>query len=408
LSDPKDPFIPLARPTFGPQEERAVAEALRSGWVSQGPRVLEFEKALAEFLGCQHVRAVNSGSSAILLALKALGVGPGDSVAVPAFTCAATALPVLALGAEVAFADVGLATFNLAWAEAERALRPDTKAIVLVHLFGRMADAAGFASRCRERGIGLVEDACLALGAKQRGRAAGSLGAAGCFSFHPRKVITTGEGGAVATDDPAIAQCVESDRNYGAAASAWQRFQSGVGSLAGFSRVAYNFKLTDLQAAVGLCQMARLPAFLAERRRIAAAYAEALADVSGLRLPSVPADEAETAHQAVVCLWAPDEPERLLADAAALARAVASREVLRGELASRGIAFSDAAQFMPGLPVFGGSAGEEGALARRFPASFLAAKLSFALPIFPGMTAGEIARVCEAVRAGARKARGAR
>ncbi len=395
--------IPLARPLLGAEEERAVAEVLRSGWVSQGPRVAEFENALAAFLGCKFVRAVNSGTSALMLALKSLGVGRGDSVVVPAFTCAATALPALALGAKVAFADVDLETFNLTWDDVEEALRPNTKAVVLVHLFGRMANARYIEARCRGRDIALVEDACLALGARQKGRAAGTLGAAGCHSFHPRKMITTGEGGAVSTDAPGITMAVESDRNYGAGASAWERFQKDVGQLEGFTHLGFNFKLTDIQAAVGLCQIARLQGFLDARRAIAARYAAGLADVPGLRLPSPPRDPAEDVHQAIVCLCAPDDPYVLLDDSAALARAVALRETLRRELTARGIAFSDAAQFLPGLPVFGGSPANESKLAQAYPASYIAAKLTFALPIFPSMTEAEVDRVCQAVAEAAQR-----
>ena len=409
------PFIPLARPTLGAEEERAVAEVLRSGWVSQGPRVAEFERRLAEFLGCRFVRAVNSGTSALTLALKALGIGPGDSVVVPAFTCAATALPVLALGAEAVFADVDPSTLNVAWAGVEAALRRNTKAVVLVHLFGRMADAAGLAARCRERGIHLVEDACLALGAKQAGRAAGTIGVAGCHSFHPRKIITTGEGGAVCTDDEALAQSVESDRNYGAASSSWARFQKGEGSLRGFERLAFNFKLTDLQAAVGIVQMGRLPGFLAERRRLVAIYRSALADIPGIVVPA-PAEPEEDACQAMVCLWAP--ARQLVVRPSGrkdtglsphyeqeLGAAVASREAIRAGLVARAIAFSDAAQFLPELPVFGGSGpGDDGPQAGQWPVAFLAARLAFALPLFPGMTPEVVERVCQAVREAARGA----
>jgi perosamine synthetase len=398
--------IPLARPTFGKAEERAVVKVLRSGWISHGPRAIEFEKRLADYLGSKHVRVVNSGTSAILLALKALGVGPGASVVVPAFTCAATALPVLALGADVAFADVDLATYNLAWPKVEKVLRPNTKAVVLVHLFGRMADARGMGSQCAERGIHLVEDACLALGARRAGGSAGTLGTAGCFSFHPRKVITTGEGGAVCTSDDALAASIESDRNYGAACSAWARFAKQEGRLRGFGRLAFNFKLTDLQAAIGLVQMRRLPQLLRKRRRIAAYYRELLADIPGLVLPSEPGEEEADANQAFVCLWAPMLPQELLNDNRAFNAAVASRELIRRELTSRGIAFSDAAQFLPGLPVFLASSHDRAAtLCETCPSSYLAAALSFALPIFPGMKADAVEQVAKAVGRAARKAR---
>jgi perosamine synthetase len=397
MSAPSENVVPLARPTLGVEEEQAVCEVLRSGWVSQGPRVIDFENALAELLGCKYVRAVNSGTSALMLALKAFDVGPGDSVVVPAFTCPASALPVLAVGAEPVFADIELSSFNTTWRLVEPAIRPNTRAVILVHFFGRMADAAGLAPRCRDRRIVLIEDAALALGARQAGRQAGTIGDAGCLSFHPRKMITTGEGGAVCTDDPRVVAHVETDRNYGAAVTAWARFQENVGRLQGFERLAFNAKLTDLQAAIGVPQVARLPGFIAERRRIAAAYRESLAGLPALELPVDPDDPEEHVYQAFVCLWKPEPVESLLADRAALQRAVSSVGVLRSEIAAGGVAVSDAGQFLPSLPVFRSRTAEHDP-GEACPAAELAAKLTFALPIFPGMTEREVERVIQAVR----------
>ena len=394
------PVIPLARPVLGSAEQAAVRDVLASGWLSQGPKVIEFEKALSEYLGCQYVRAANSGTSALLLALKAVGVGSGDSVVVPAFTCAASALPVLAVGAKPVFADIDLATFNTTWHQAERVLRPDTKAVILAYLFGRMADAPMFAEQCRVRGIALIEDAALALGAKRAGRCAGTFGSAGCFSFHPRKMITTGEGGAVCTDDPDLAAQVRSDSNYGASVSAWDRFQENVGRLRGFQRVAFNMKMTDIQAAMGTVQLARLSEFIAARRRIAARYRDAFSGIPMFRLPAPSNDAEEDVCQAFVCIWTPKPLESLLADPRLLERATEAAERFKSDVAAQGIAVSDAAQFLPELPVFRAEiAGVDAAAA--YPNALVAAKLAFALPIFPGMTDEQIDRVIHAVRAAA-------
>jgi len=395
--------IPLARPSFGTEEEHAVCEVLRSGWVSHGPRVVEFEDKLAKYLDCKYVRAVNSGSSAILLALKAIGVGPGDSVIVPAFTCAATALPILALGADPIFVDVEVSTFHMTWSNVADAIRPDTKAVIQVHLFGKMADAYEFSTRCRERGIVLIEDACLGLGAKQNGKAAGTLGTAGCFSFHPRKIITTGEGGAVCTDDPNIAESVEHDRNYGAVSSAWSRHQKREGALKGFERLAYNFKLTDIQAAIGTVQLDKLSDFIDERRRIAARYTEALRDVPGLQLSVQAHDEQRDVKQAFVCLWTPFPIERLLTDSSAMKRALNSLEIFKSELIAKKIAVSNAAQFLPALPVFHTKSEAITKIQDNYPVSYLVDKLSFALPIFPGMTWNDQDRVIKSVISSYRK-----
>jgi len=392
----KENAIPLARAVFGSEEERAVCDVLRSGWVSHGPRVVEFENVLADYLGCRYVRAVNSGSSAILLALKAVGVGPGDSVIVPAFTCAATALPILCLGAEVVFADIDLSSFNMSWADAERVVKRNTKAILLVHIFGRMADAPAFVTACEQRGISLIEDACLSLGARMNGRAAGTFGVAGCYSFHPRKMITTGEGGAVATDDDTIAGSIERDRNYGAARSAWSRFQTNVGELEGFERMAYNFKLTDIQAAIGIVQMMRLSDFIQEHHRIAAAYREQMEDLPGIELPTRVSEECDV-NQAFTCRWAPLPANELLSDETALARAVSSLRSFKASMISEGVAVSDAGQFLPGLPVFR-AAGTTGELLRgQYPSAYLAGSLSFALPMFPWMRHEDQARIVDRV-----------
>ncbi len=395
--------VPLARPTLGAEEERAVCEVLRSGWVSQGPRSLDFEKALADYLGCRYVRVVNSGTSALMLALKAVGVGPGDSVVVPAFTCAASALGVLALGAKVEFADVEPASFHSTWEHIRPKVTPDTKAVILVHLFGRMAGAAGLAAGCRQQGLIFLEDAALALGATSGSQFAGTVGSAGCLSFHPRKMITTGEGGAVCTNDPQIAARVEVDRNYGAAAMAWTRFEKNVGQTEGFERVAFNAKLTDLQAAVGIVQLSRLAELIAERRRIAATYREALADVPALYVPPPPENAEEHVYQAFVCVWQPEPPDVLPDSDTALKRAVCSAQIFKSAVAARGVAISDAAQFLPGLPVFRREANED-VLREAYPVAYLAAKLAFALPIFPGMTSQEIDRVTSAVRQAAERA----
>lgn len=380
----KENVIPLARAVFGPEEERAVRDVLRSGWVSHGPCVVEFENTLADYLGCKYVRAVNSGSSAILLALKAIGVGPGDSVVVPAFACAATALPILCLGAEVVFADIDLFSFNMSWVNVQKVIKENTKAILLVHIFGRMADAPAFMSACEHRGIALIEDACLALGARMNGRAAGTFGVAGCYSFHPRKMITTGEGGAVATNDEIIAGSVECDRNYGATRSAWSRFQTNAGELEGFERPAYNFKLTDIQAAIGVVQMRRLPEFIREHRRVATAYREQMQDLPGIELPTRVPEECDV-NQAFVCRWVPLPANEMLSNETLLAQAVSSLRSFKVGMISEGVAVSDAGQFLPGLPVFRAVGVTDAQLREQYPSAYLAGATSFALPMFPWM-----------------------
>ena len=385
--------IPLSRPFLGPEEEAAVCEVLRSGWISQGPRVEEFEKKLAELFGCQHVRAVNSGTSSLMLALRALNLNPGDSVVVPAFSCAATALPVLEIGTKPLFADIDLASFNVTWETVERVLEVNTKAIIVAHMFGRVAQIDLIARECERRGLILIEDTALALGARKGGRCAGTFGTAGCFSFHPRKILTTGEGGAVCSNDPQIAQRVTSDRNYGAAQSAWSRFQSGDGSPRGFSRVAFNFKLTDLQAAIGLVQLGRLPWMISRRHAIAHAYEAELAGNAVVLPPQFPTVPDEHVFQAFVCRWMPELLNQDGAPSPKLVQAENSLSAFKESMRQSGVAISDAAQFLPELPIF-----NQQQLCYECPNAYLASRLAFALPIYPAMTESDTNRVLESVK----------
>lgn len=391
--------VPLARPSFGPEETEALRQVLESGWVSQGPRVEAFERGLAELLGSKEVIAVNSGTSALMLALRGLDIGAGHSVVVPAFGCAATALPVLETGARLLFAEVDPTRFNITWETIARALEPDTRAVVVVHMFGQVAEIEAIAAQCRQRNLLLIEDAALALGARCANRSAGTFGQAGCFSFHPRKILTTGEGGAICTQDPQLAARARSARNYGAAQAAWTRFQTGDGSPQGFSRLAFNCKLTDLQAAIGLVQLQRLPRFLQQRREIAKRYHLGLADCPNLTLPAWPGAVEEHVFQAYVCTWTPHSPGQLPVSAAEMTQAEESLGRFKGILSKAGIAVSDAAQFLPGLPVFGGRADNHFC-----PVASAAAKLAFALPIFPSMSGQQIDRVIEGVQLAARDA----
>jgi perosamine synthetase len=259
----RDGLIRLAWPDLGADEVAAVADVLESGHLTMGPKVVEFERELARVCDVPHAVAVSSGTAALHLALLALGVGDGDEVIVPAYTFPATANVVALTGARPVLVDVEPETMNLDVAKAAAALTPRTRAVVGVHLFGRPLDWDALQDVVPED-VALVEDAAGALGARHRGRPCGSLGAVGCLSFHPRKVITTGEGGAVTTRAAEVAEQVRTLRHHGQA-------EEGDFVVAGF-----NYRLSDLQCAVGLVQLRRLDELLAARRRLAAAYAERL------------------------------------------------------------------------------------------------------------------------------------
>lgn len=282
--------IPIALPSTGEEEWLAVEEPLRSGWLTQGPKVAAFETAFAERHGTAHALATTSCTTALHLALAALGIGPGDEVIVPAFTWVATANVVVHCGATPVFADVDATTFNIDVADALSRVTPRTRAVIPVHLFGLCADMDALRAGLPD-GVAVIEDAACAAGAAYKGRPAGALGDAAAFSFHPRKVITTGEGGMLTTNDATLAARAEVLRNHGASISEEQRHHGPRPYiLPDFNVLGFNYRMTDLQGAVGLVQLGKLDGFIAERARAAAAYREALAGIDWLRLPEEPAD----------------------------------------------------------------------------------------------------------------------
>jgi perosamine synthetase len=265
----EDADVRLARPDTGAEEAAAVAEVLESGMLTMGAKVGELEDELARACEVGHAIAVSSGTAAIHLAVLALGIGPGDEVIVPAYTFPATANVVALAGATPVLVDVDLETFNLDPAQLE--VTPRTKAVMPVHLFGRPARLDQLPD------LPVIEDAAGALGARRQGRACGGLGIAGCLSFHPRKIVTTGEGGAVTTNDPELAERVRSLRHHGwSPSNAYDDMPAG----------GFNYRLSDILCAVGIPQVRRLEELLAARQRVAAGYADRLRDLP-LVLPSV-------------------------------------------------------------------------------------------------------------------------
>jgi dTDP-4-amino-4,6-dideoxygalactose transaminase len=277
----------IAAPYFDEREIELVRECLASGWVTQGPMTDKFEKAVARLHGVEHALATTSCSAALHLATLALGLGPGDEVIVPAFTWITSANCAEYVGARVVFADIDPDTYNLDPVAFEAAITPRTRAVVAVHLFGLAADMDPILAIAARHGIHVIEDAACAIGTTYKGRPIGGLGAIGCFSFHPRKVVTTGEGGMVTTNGAALAARVQSFRNHGSTgvAPAEQADARKPWTMATFNLLGYNLRLSDIQAAVGLAQMEKLKSLLAERRQAALRYGEMLKDVNGLSLP---------------------------------------------------------------------------------------------------------------------------
>lgn len=280
--------VPIAVPSTGDEEWEALREPLRSGWITQGPKVKAFEQAFAARHGVPHALATTSCTTAMHLALAALGVGPGDEVIVPAFTWVATANVVLYCGAVPVFVDVSPETYNIDPKAVEAAVTARTRAVIPVHLFGLCADMDQLRAAVPE-GVHLLEDAACAAGGSYQGVPAGALGDAGCFSFHPRKSITTGEGGMMTTADEELAARAEALRNHGASVPEEVRHLGNAPYLLpAFDELGFNYRMTDLQGAVGLVQLAKLDGFVAERDRWARWYIEALADLSWLSMPAIP------------------------------------------------------------------------------------------------------------------------
>jgi perosamine synthetase len=282
------PRIPIARPEMGEPEWRAIRDVIESGWVTQGPRVEAFERAVAEYCGAEHAVAVSSCTTALHLSLIVAGIGPGDEVIVPSMSFIATANAVVHAGAEPVFAEVEPDTFNLDLADVRARITPRTKAIVLVHQLGLPADIPGFTALAEEHGLKIVEDAACAIGSSYRGRRIGSHGEFVCFSFHPRKLVTTGDGGMVLTSNKEHADRLRLLRQHGMSVNDRVRSSSTAVIRESYLEVAYNYRLTDIQAAMGIEQLRRLPGMVQRRQELAAMYDERLAGHTVVKTPVVP------------------------------------------------------------------------------------------------------------------------
>ena len=374
--------LPITRPYIGEEELEAVQIPLRSGWLVQGPMVAEFERKFEAFTSIGHALATSSCTTALHLAVAALGLKPGDEVIVPGFTWVATANVVEYMGARPIFCDIDLQTFNIDVSQVESRITPRTVGIIPVHLFGLAADMDAIKAIADEHGLWLIEDAACAFGALYHDRHVGSIGDLGCFSFHPRKSITTGEGGMVTTESEDLARTISSLRDHGASKSDFDRHRgSGSYELADYDMLGYNYRLTDLQAAVGSVQMDRAGWILGERIRCAEAYDSLLGDVGWLRTPRTP-DGLRHAYQAYVCLFQPEAPTLDNVD-----RLHDRRNRLMMDLEDQGIATRPGthAAFAQGF-----YASKYGLTPADFPSSYLAERLSLAVPLFPQLAADDL------------------
>jgi dTDP-4-amino-4,6-dideoxygalactose transaminase len=339
-------MIPVMRPWLGQEEAEAAAQAVASGWIAQGPRVREFEEAFAAAIGTPHAVAVSSCTTALHLALIVAGIGPGDEVIVPSLSFIATANAVRYVGAQPVFADVELATQNLVPETVKACLTGRTRAVILVDQAGMPADLDAIRALCEPLQVTVIEDAACAVGSSYQGRPAGSGAALAAFSFHPRKLLTTGEGGMITTWDASIAARLRRLREHGMDVSAADRHRSQQPIIEHYTEVGFNFRMTDIQAAVGLVQLRKLPEMVARRRVLARRYQELLSGIPGLLTAGDPPN-GETNYQSFWILL----PEESAVDRDDLLRLLAEADIS----ARRGImaahlepAYADA---KPSLPV---------------------------------------------------------
>jgi dTDP-4-amino-4,6-dideoxygalactose transaminase len=370
-------MIPITIPYLDDAEARAAAEVVRSGWLTQGPRVEQFERALADYCAATHAVAVSSCTTALHLALLALGVGPGDEVVCPSMSFIASANAIRHAGAAPVFADVEPRTFNLDPEAAEAAITPRTRAILVVHQIGLPANIDHFQALARRHGIEILEDAACAIGSRYKGRPVGGHGSMACFSFHPRKVISTGEGGMVTTDSEDLARRLRLLRQHGMSVSDTIRHSARQVIIEEYVETGFNYRLTDIQAAIGIEQLKRLDEIVRRRRELAARYDRELAGIPWLRTPYVP-DWAEPNYQSYAVT---------LTDEAPIGRNELMQRLLDAGIATRrGIMLAHRERAYAGLD-------------RRphLPNSEWASDHSLLLPLYPQMTAAEQDRVIDAL-----------
>jgi perosamine synthetase len=365
--------IRLAVPLIDDDELAEVAQVLRSGYLTQGPKVTELEELVAELVGSKYAFAMTSATTALHLSLVALGVGPGDEVIVPDFTFPATANVVVQQGAVPVLTDIDLDTFTVDAEDIARKITPRTRAVLPVHAFGLTADMDAVNAVADQHAIPVIEDAACAIGSTYRGRQAGGLGLMGCFSFHPRKAITTGEGGMITTDDDALADRVRLLRSHGGVREEG-RFT--------FEDAGFNYRLSDILAAVGVAQFRKLDYIVKTKRALADDYRAMLADLDGVSAPVEPDWRGHVYQSYVVTL---DED--------------VDRDAVIAAMRDAGIETTLGTYALHCQPYFQRTLGHR---AGDLPRSAAAFRRSLSLPLYPGLAEDDLARVVTSLRAAIR------
>ena len=280
--------IPIAKPLLGEDEAQAAYDTIKTGWVTQGPKVQEFEENFAEYVGAKYAVAVSSCTTALHLALLVSGIGEGDEVICPSFSFIATANSIIHAGATPVFAEIDPLTLNIDVNHAEKIISSKTKAILIVHQIGMPADIDAFKGLCQKYNLKLIEDAACAIGSKYKGEKIGSHSDLVCFSFHPRKVITTGDGGMITTSNKDYYDRLKLLRQHGMSINDRIRHASKKILFEEYLEAGYNYRMTDIQASIGIKQLEKLDWIVTKRREIANKYNETFKDIECLRIPSEP------------------------------------------------------------------------------------------------------------------------
>ena len=366
--------IPLARPYLGEEEVKEVAKVIRSGNLSLGPKLPEFEKQFAKYIGRKHAIAVNSGTSGLHLCIKALGIKPGDEVITTPFSFVASSNPILFEGGKPVFVDIEEETYNIDPGKIEKAINRRTKAILIVHLFGRPCNMQRIMEIAGKKNIPVIEDACEAIGARFKGRNAGTFGKMAVFAFYPNKQMTTGEGGMIVTNDERMHRLLRSLRNQG---------RDDSGEWLNHVRLGYNYRLDEMSCALGLVQLKKIKFMLRERERIALAYNQRLEGLGRIILPYVSKDV------------------RLSWWVYYLRLCRGSRDKLLDYLNSHGV--SARGYFDPPIhlqPFYKKTFGFKGG---EFPITEKVSSSGFILPFFVGITERQIEKVCIALEKAIRR-----
>ncbi len=387
--------IPITKPLFDYCEKEMILKPLETGWIVQGPYVKEFENLFAEYTGSKYARAVSNCTTALHLALVALDIKREDKVIVPSFTYVATANAVGYTGAEVVFCDIDIRTFNIDVVKLEKIIKNDNerkiKAIIPVNLFGLCADLREIMDIAKKHNLKVIEDSACGFGAYIEKKHSGTFGEIGCFSFHPRKSITTGEGGMIITDNTEISQVITSLRDHGVSKSDFDRHKEKGGSLLpDFNLMGYNYRMTDFQGAIGVCQMNKADTILNNRRKWAKNYDESLKKYSKILLPYVQKEYIH-GYQSYVVLFTNGEDISTL-PIEEIDKLNKIRNNIMMKLEENGIATRQGTHAVHTLGYYKEKYNLKDT---DYIHSYIADRLSIALPLYASMTGDEFAYVLE-------------